>query len=159
MSPRRSTSSRSSPIVHQVRETVGDRVELVVDRRLAAALSVLEQRDEEECDDRCRAVDDELPRVRVAEQRERGRPDQHDDDAPDEERRAAVTPAAAAATRSKGEVIWASPRACCPAPSPATPVPRFAFGSVPAYHAEDRAETPASRHRRELDLEDARLEI
>src|SRR5690242_7412888 len=68
---------------HEVGKSVSERVELVVDRLVASALRVLKERDKQERDDRRQRVDDQLPRVQVAEDDIARKPD-------DDEQRAAA---------------------------------------------------------------------
>ena len=56
-------------VFHQVRQTVGYSVELVLDGLLAALLGILQERHQQEGDDCGRSVDDELVGVEVADQK------------------------------------------------------------------------------------------
>src|SRR5260221_153364 len=72
---------------HQIGETVGESVEFLLYGLFAAALRVLEERDEQEGDDRSQCVDDQLPSVEAAEQEVAGQPQQNDQSTTDEEAR------------------------------------------------------------------------
>jgi hypothetical protein len=55
-------------VLHQVCQSIGHSVELVLEGLLAALLGVLQERHKQEGDDRGRSVDDELVGVDVADQ-------------------------------------------------------------------------------------------
>src|SRR4051812_2929005 len=63
---------------HQISQPVRDRVELLLDRLVGARLTVLQQGNEQERDDRRHGVDDELPGVDVAEGEVRRKPYEHE---------------------------------------------------------------------------------
>jgi hypothetical protein len=77
---------------HEVGEAVGDRVELVLEGLITPGLAVLEQCHHQERNYGRHRVDDELPCVDIAKQKECRRPDEHEEDAHTEERGSARDP-------------------------------------------------------------------
>src|SRR3954447_65883 len=72
-------------MLHEVGEPGRERVDLLMQGLVIAALGVLEQGDEEEGEHRRERVDDELPRIDAPKEEDRGHPDRDDDDGDREE--------------------------------------------------------------------------
>ena len=79
-------------VFHEVGETVRDRVELVVYGLIGSCLAVLEECHHQERNDRRNSVDDQLPRVEIADQEVARPPDDHEQYAEREEGSAARDP-------------------------------------------------------------------